>query len=95
MHIMQKEPQARNNDNYLYLQVLKAIGQKNGIDLDSMSVTRFLLQLKPLGFPAFESVGRARRKIQADYPELAANSTVEAGRMLNEEVFRSYAKGCV
>ena len=95
LQILKNEPVARNNDNFLYLQVLRATGQKNGVDIDSMSIPRFFCHLKEYGFPAFETVRRTRQKIQSEYPELSANSTVSAGRMLNEEIFRDYARGNV
>ena len=39
--ILEKEPQARNSDNYLYLRVLQNIGTKNGLDVNNMPVLRF------------------------------------------------------
>lgn len=91
--VLKLHPQARNSDNYLYYTVCKIIGRRNGIDVDSMSMPRFFLHLKQWGFPQFESVRRARQKIQAECPELAADANVEDGRMLNEEAFREYARG--
>lgn len=89
--ILQNFPDARNSDNYLYLKVLQTIGSKNNIDINSMSMPRFLLHMKDLGFPGFESVRRSRQKLQAEYPELAGNDNVEAQRVLNEETFKQYA----
>lgn len=91
--VLKLHPQARNSDNYLYYTVCKIIGRRNGIDVDSMPMPRFFLHLKDFGFPAFETVRRTRQKLQAECPELAADATVEAGRMLNEEAFREYARG--
>ena len=42
-----------------------------------------LLSLKDYNLPSFETVSRARRKVQEAYPHLRANANVEAGRMLN------------
>ena len=50
---------------------------------------------KVFGLPAFESVRRTRQKLQAAHPELAGDSNVEAQRMLNEGVFKEYARGMV
>lgn len=91
--VLKLHPQARNSDNYLYYTVCKIIGRRNGIDVDSMPMPRFFLHLKDFGFPAFETVRRTRQKLQAECPELAADVNVEAGRMLNEEAFREYARG--
>lgn len=91
--MLMRYPETRNSDNVLYLKVLELIGWKNGIDINSMSIPRFLMHMKDYGFPCFESVRRTRQKIQASCPELAGNDTVEAQRVLNEEVYRDYAKG--
>lgn len=95
MEVLKSQPQARNSDNFLYYWILKIIGKRNGIDIEKMSVPHFFLHLKEYKFPGFETVRRTRQKIQAEHPELAGNSTVEGQRMLNEEVFRGYARGNV
>lgn len=94
-HILETVPMARNSDNHLYYWVCAMIGKQNGVDIHKMSMPMFLLHLKEYGFPQFESVRRTRQKIQAEYPHLAANDRVEGQRMLNEEVFRDYARGIV
>ncbi len=93
MTVLQEQPRTRNSDNLLYYTVCKIIGLKNGINLDSVSMPSFFLHMKEYNMPAFETVRRARQKIQADYPELAGCSNVEGQRKLNEEVFREYARG--
>lgn len=90
--ILEEDEQARNSDSFLYLKVLDVYGEKNGIDIKSMSITTFLLHLREFGFPPFESVRRARQKIQHSFPHLAACGKVGAMRMVNEQEFRVYAK---
>lgn len=90
--VLQSYPETRSSDNLLYYQILKILGQDNGIDIDSMSVTRFLLYMKQYGFPQFESVRRTRQKIQQHHPELSPNDKVEGFRTLNEKDFRYYAR---
>lgn len=85
-------PDARNNDNILYILVLRALGLQRGIDFSSMSVFSFLMRMKELGIPSIETVGRCRRKIVETHPELAGNDTVEGYRTVNETVFRDYAR---
>lgn len=92
MNILQNVPKTRNSDNMLYYFVLRTIGNKNGIDIDSMSLPTFLIHMKDFGLPSIETVGRCRRKIVETHPELAGISTVEAGRCVQEEVFREYAR---
>ena len=89
--ILKTDPKARNDDNLLYYLVLKSYGDKNGVDIESMSIPRFLLNMREYGFPPFESVRRARQKLQHDYPELAGYKTIEEKRRKEEEVYRSYA----
>ena len=93
--ILEECPEARNSDNLLYIKVCSRIGKTNGFDINKMSMPTILLNLKELNLPVFETVRRARQKIQAEHKHLAANTDVEAQRMLNEESFRTYAKGYV
>ena len=90
--ILEQDKRARNSDSFLYFRVLGVLGQARKIDIDSMSVPTFLLNMAEYGFPCFETVRRTRQKLQQHYPELAANSDVEAQRMLNEEEYRDYAR---
>lgn len=90
--IMQEDIQARNSDSFLYFRVLEHYGKQNNIDINNMSVVRFLLNMKEYGFPAFESVRRTRQKIQEKFPELAASSRVAEMRMVNEDRYRDYAR---
>lgn len=90
--ILEEDERSRNSDSHLYLQVLFEVGMIKGIDVNTMSVPDFLKKRDELGFPCFETVRRARQKLQATFPELAANSDVEAQRILNERVYRDYAR---
>lgn len=90
--ILEEDEQARNSDSFLYLKVLDVYGEKNGIDIKSMSITTFLLHLREYGFPPFESVRRARQKIQAEHPELRACKRVEAVRAEQEKAYRAFTK---
>lgn len=89
--ILLVDEKTRNNDDRLYLAVCKQIAYEIGIDLDKMSTTTFLLQRKNMGFPSYESVGRARRKEQELHAELRADANVQAMRELREEEFRKWA----
>jgi len=90
--LLEKYPKARNSDNYLYIKVLQHKGAAKGINLEQMSVFNFFMRIKELDVPSIETVGRCRRKIVESHPELAGNGDVEAGRMLQEETFRDYAR---
>lgn len=89
---LEESVEARNSDNVLYLRVLRDICRERGIDVENMSVPTLFNNIPALHLPTCESVGRARRKLQSDFPELRANADVEAFRELNEEDMRRYAK---
>lgn len=93
--ILKTNNQARNSDGLLYLKVLEQYAEKKHIDIHQLTVPTLLLCGKELGLPGFETVRRSRQKIQAEYPELSGNNTVEAYRAANEETFKQYAKGAV
>lgn len=93
--ILEQDKQCRNSDSFLYLKVLTAEAKQKGIDLEKTTVPYFLMNLHGVGLPPFESVRRARQKIQAAYPELAACEAVEGFRAENERDFRAYAVGDV
>ena len=90
--ILQESKQARNSDTYLYLQVTYRVGLLKGIDVNAMPVTEFLLNRSKLGFPCYESVSRARRKLQAEHVELCGTKDVEEQKIINERVYREYAR---
>ena len=91
--LLEQDERCRNSDAFLYLRVLFTYASKNGINLDAMSIPSFLLHHHGKEFPIFESVRRARQKIQAARPDLAACEAVEGFRAENEAEFRAYARG--
>lgn len=92
--ILIRKPESRNSDNVLFYLVCEKVGNDHGIDINSMSMTRFLLNASEFKFlPKFETVRRTRQKIQHDDPSLSGNSKVEAYRLLNEQAFKDYARG--
>lgn len=89
--ILKADERARNNDSFLYLRVLEYYACNNGIDLKRATVEWFFENRDGWGFPPPESVRRARQKIQATYPELAATERVRKKRMEKEREYRAYA----
>lgn len=90
--ILEQDKQARNSDSLLYLRVLEIVSDDWNISLYSMSVSYFLLNMKELKAPSFETVRRTRQKLQATYPELSACYKVQDGRFEKEAEYRAYAK---
>lgn len=86
--ILQKVPATRSSDMLLYYEVCKEI-DRTVLKLPFWIV---LLDLKGHGLPAIESVGRARRKLQRAYPELAGSDQIEGFRAMNENIVRDYAR---
>ena len=91
--ILKTDKQSRNSDSFLYLKVLEIIGKQKGLDINSMSIPYFLLNMSGTAFPPFESVRRARQKLQEHNPELAACDAVADARAENEVMYQHYAKG--
>lgn len=90
--ILEHDKQCRNSDSFLYLKVLSATAKQKGIDLEKMTVPYFLLNLHGAGLPPFESVRRARQKIQEHNPHLAACEAVEGFRAENEAEYRAFVR---
>ena len=89
--ILLQDERARNSDSFLCFRVLGVLALEKGFDINHIPVTAFLLNMAEWGFPPFESVRRNRQKLQAAFPELAANKTVAAFRSENEKEFREFA----
>ena len=91
--ILEQDQRARNSDSFLYLKVLDVFAKKNNMDMNKVPVTLFLVKMSAWGFPPFESVRRARQKLQNDHPELRASDDVQASREENETVYLDFARG--
>ena len=91
--ILEQDEKARNSDNYLYFRVLDVLGKKNGIDINNVPITLFLLNMSAWGFPPFESVRRTRQQAQHDRPELRGNKEVTEFRAEKEVEYRAFARG--
>ena len=91
--ILEQDERCRNSDSFLYLKVLSVVAEQKGIDIEMMSVPFFLMNLHGAEFPPFESVRRARQKIQEHNPHLAACKAVQGFRIKNEAEVLAYARG--
>ena len=92
-HLLETNPQTRNSDHLLYLQVIQHEAHIKGVNLHVLSVADFLASMNSLGFTGFETVRRARQKIQAQFPKLAASGRVSAARAEKEKNYRAFAGG--
>jgi hypothetical protein len=82
---LKTDPATRNSDRLLTLRIY-------GNYFDVSGATPFEDVILDADLPAFETIRRARQKIQANFPELKADADVETARMLLEEEFREYAR---
>lgn len=86
--MLENHPFTRNSDSKLYVKVCEKIAP----EAIGKPFWYVLGNLKEWNLPGFETVRRARQKLQVLHPELAACSDVESGRMVREEEFRDYAR---
>ena len=91
--ILEEDQMARNSDTYLYLKVLEHHAAKNNLNLRLMSVPVFLNSMDKHGFPGFETVRRARQKVQVAFPALAGSEAARKARAQKREEYRAYARG--
>lgn len=87
--ILKQKPATRGDDDLLYVYVLDQMH----INLNSYSVTSFLLNYRKLGVPTIESVGRCRRKIQTKNEELKPTPDIILKRKKLENSFYNYSLG--
>lgn len=85
--ILESQPETRNSDNLLYYRVCVKLNKQ----VLSLPFGEVLLHLKDYNLPQFETVRRARQKIQHEFKELAGTKNVEKTRHENEKEFREYA----
>lgn len=91
--ILETVPDTRDSDNLLYLEVIKHISNDKGVNLLGLPMEQFFRKLTQNQVPSIETVGRCRRRLQAQYPELRADEIVIGYRSEREEMFREYARG--
>lgn len=89
--ILREHPDARNDDMKLYLLVSEScIYETHGIG--TVTFADVMTNYKAFGIPCFESIRRARQKIQAKCPELGCSPEVRRARHRMERVYSEYAK---
>lgn len=93
--LLEDDPRTRNSDSYLYLKVLQVVEREKNINVNNVTVKTFLSNMIFWGFPPFESVRRARQKLQRANPELSAKPEIQAARKENEKVVKEYAVGLI
>ena len=88
LDILEHDTATRNSDDKLYFEVCKRVNP----DILATSFGHVLTGFKAYGVPAYESVGRARRLIQAQRPDLKADDIVNDYRLENEMRYEDYSR---
>lgn len=94
--ILEYDPQARNSDDHLYLKLIEEALTADGEIAPPacvMSIDFFFRNRKKLNIPSYETVRRARQKVQEQFSELRACEAVDSERIVLEEEFRGFARG--
>lgn len=86
--ILIKNPKTRNDDFELIAEYYYQLCP----EILNMKFSYVFLGHKELGLPSFESITRARRKVQAKYQELANEKTKQKRKYLENEYREFYAK---
>lgn len=87
--ILKKNPNARGDDDLLYLDVLDELN----IDLTNLTAESFLLNYRKMGIPTIETVGRCRRKVQEKDKTLKPTPDIKLKRKQMENSFYNYSLG--
>ena len=92
--ILKYYPETRDDDYLLWLKVIEwdAVLNHDDCILKEMTARNFLAQIKRSGLPLFETVSRARRLVQAKYPELKGTRRTQMKRAEFEEIYREFFK---
>ena len=87
IEILMADSAARNSDDALYFKVIQRI---NSEALDA-KLGHILTGFNAYNLPRFATVSRARRKVQAQRPELCGDKKVSKGRQEKAILFEEYA----
>lgn len=86
--VLEKYPESRGNDFVLYAMYIK----ENTPELATVGLIYALLEAQRLGMPSYESVTRARRKIQQFNEDLRPPEKSAKARQAKIAEFKKYAK---
>lgn len=90
--ILEEDKKARNDDRYLYMQVIKRFEKILGLYALDYPLEMFLTDSMFKDFPCFETVRRSRQRVQAKRPDLASDKRIEQLRNEQEQDYRTFAK---
>jgi len=82
--ILINHPKTRDSDDALYFQIVANVSP-------DLSAKEVFLNRESHGLPPYETVRRARQKLQAERPELRGTLRTQIHRKEKEERFLAYA----
>jgi hypothetical protein len=85
--VLEENEKARNSDSILYLQICYMLNPS----VARLPFGEVIARLDGYGLPPFESVRRARQKLQAERPDLRPNDEVALFRAENETAYKEFA----
>ena len=85
---LSRDELTRESDDYLYVQVLEYMRPS----ITAKPFAEVFQLMDEYRLPSYESVGRARRKLQAEKPWLKPSEEVQKLRADNEQKYRDYAR---
>lgn len=88
LNILLVYPDARGSDFVLYARYL----QEYNPELKDTGLIYALTEAKRLNMPNYETITRARRKVQEKLPDLKPTKTTQRRRAASERAFREYAR---
>lgn len=87
-NVLELVPEARDDDDLLYVNVCQAISPM----ICHQPFGQVMMLRRTYKIPPYESVRRTRQKLQASYPELRGSDEAEAQRVVNEGIVKDYAR---
>lgn len=91
--ILEENEETRDDDNLLWLEAIRETAYKRDcVYVLDWSIAGLMNNIRNLHLPTFESVSRARRKLQEKYPELRGEEKARKEREKREEIYKEYAR---
>lgn len=87
LETLSKHPETRSNDMVLYGEYVRAFHKEAGLT----TAYNAFIEADALGLPKYETVSRARRRLQAKYPELRPSKKVQRMRLDMEGEYIGWA----
>lgn len=91
--ILTEKPETRDDDELLWLVAVDTVAKNQKREwVCDLRFKIAVAYLRELGLPTFETVSRARRKLQEEYPELRGSENARRGRAKKEQTFKEFAR---